>query len=443
MWLVLWEIIVPLLLAFAIGLFVGWLIWRWRRTRMTMADWGRAIEEDTGVFDLRTERDDLSNRLVVAQKELASVSARAHEFEVDRNALTGSAATLRSDLESSQSEVNRLEGELGVSTTRVRQLEAELEAARAGAPSPASDLEAAQAAARDAEAAAEAARAEAREAADELAQARTRTSELAAATNLAADRVEELQAQVASLTAERDDTAERERTARDELHSARSEVASIAPLRSDLDGASTKIAALEAEVSAGKARATDLETQLDAATHRATDLQTRLDAAAAEPAPAPVTPISTFGAVDTAPTADDNGTADDNRAADNGTADEIDLRAAEAPAWQTGVTKLGTAAAAHTDDLKVINGIGPKMESILHDFEITSWEQIAAFSPDDVGKVSAAIATFPGRIERDEWVEQAGDLVRRFPDRDDRPTRKTFLNRSQDATSSSGRSEFS
>jgi NADH-quinone oxidoreductase subunit E len=93
---------------------------------------------------------------------------------------------------------------------------------------------------------------------------------------------------------------------------------------------------------------------------------------------------------------------------------------------------LGTPGAAHHDDLKVINGIGPYMEKTLNGFEVKSWEQLAALKKADVEKVSEAIGAFPGRIERDGWVRQARDLVRRFPLRSpyDRPTRKTFLNES-------------
>jgi len=100
------------------------------------------------------------------------------------------------------------------------------------------------------------------------------------------------------------------------------------------------------------------------------------------------------------------------------------------PAWSKGTTKLGTPGAGHTDDLKVVNGIGPKMEGILKDYGITAWEQLAAFTKADVEKVTEAIDTFPGRIERDEWVAQAKDLVKRFPLKSpyDRPTRKTYLN---------------
>ena len=51
------------------------------------------------------------------------------------------------------------------------------------------------------------------------------------------------------------------------------------------------------------------------------------------------------------------------------------------------------------------------------------------YGPDEVVEVSAAIKTFPGRIQRDEWVSQAQDLIRRFPDPADRPTREKLPHR--------------
>ncbi len=59
---------------------------------------------------------------------------------------------------------------------------------------------------------------------------------------------------------------------------------------------------------------------------------------------------------------------------------------------------------AERDDLKMIKGIGPVMERVLNDLGVTTFEQIAAFTEDDVARVTEAINTFPGRIERDDWI---------------------------------------
>lgn len=67
------------------------------------------------------------------------------------------------------------------------------------------------------------------------------------------------------------------------------------------------------------------------------------------------------------------------------------------------------------DDLKAIRGIGLKMEAKLNELGITSLRQVAAFTDEEIARVSAGIA-FPGRIERDRWIQQAKELVTRLPD---------------------------
>jgi len=65
---------------------------------------------------------------------------------------------------------------------------------------------------------------------------------------------------------------------------------------------------------------------------------------------------------------------------------------------------------AEVDDLKRIKGIGPKMEAILNAKGVYLFRQLANFTPSDVAWVTSALDAFPGRIERDRWVEQAQTL---------------------------------
>jgi len=60
-----------------------------------------------------------------------------------------------------------------------------------------------------------------------------------------------------------------------------------------------------------------------------------------------------------------------------------------------------------TDDLKKIKGIGPVMERTLNQLGVSTFEQLSKFTQQDVERVSDALAVFPGRIERDQWVAQA------------------------------------
>lgn len=64
------------------------------------------------------------------------------------------------------------------------------------------------------------------------------------------------------------------------------------------------------------------------------------------------------------------------------------------------------AAAAGADDLKKLTGVGPALEKKLHEAGITSFAQIAAWTPEDVAEMDEKLS-FKGRIERDGWIEQA------------------------------------
>jgi NADH-quinone oxidoreductase subunit E len=63
------------------------------------------------------------------------------------------------------------------------------------------------------------------------------------------------------------------------------------------------------------------------------------------------------------------------------------------------------------DDLKMISGVGPKIESILHSLGIYTWEQITRWTSDERDWVDGYLK-FKGRIEREDWVRQAEALAR-------------------------------
>jgi predicted flap endonuclease-1-like 5' DNA nuclease len=72
---------------------------------------------------------------------------------------------------------------------------------------------------------------------------------------------------------------------------------------------------------------------------------------------------------------------------------------------------FGTATDAEKDDLKMISGIGFFIEERLHALDIFTFKQISKFSTQDIETINDAIEYFSGRIERDEWVAQARELV--------------------------------
>jgi NADH-quinone oxidoreductase subunit E len=62
------------------------------------------------------------------------------------------------------------------------------------------------------------------------------------------------------------------------------------------------------------------------------------------------------------------------------------------------------------DDLKKINGIGPKIEKLLNGLGVFHYDQIAAWDQGAIAWVDENLS-FHGRIEREDWVGQAKGLV--------------------------------
>jgi len=63
------------------------------------------------------------------------------------------------------------------------------------------------------------------------------------------------------------------------------------------------------------------------------------------------------------------------------------------------------------DDLTKINGIGPYIEQKLNEIGIYNYSQIGKLNEVDIVILTEIIDFFPGRIERDQWVDQANNLL--------------------------------
>jgi predicted flap endonuclease-1-like 5' DNA nuclease len=63
------------------------------------------------------------------------------------------------------------------------------------------------------------------------------------------------------------------------------------------------------------------------------------------------------------------------------------------------------------DDLLLLKGVGPKLAALLNSLGVTRFAQIAAWTDADIARVDAQLGAFSGRIERDNWVEQAALLA--------------------------------
>ncbi len=74
-------------------------------------------------------------------------------------------------------------------------------------------------------------------------------------------------------------------------------------------------------------------------------------------------------------------------------------------------TSIGYAREIDKDDLTRINGIGPFVEEKLNAIGIYTFDQISRMSDNDIIILTRILDYFPGRIERDNWVEQAKELI--------------------------------
>ena len=63
------------------------------------------------------------------------------------------------------------------------------------------------------------------------------------------------------------------------------------------------------------------------------------------------------------------------------------------------------------DDLQEIIGIGKVFELTLHELGVYSYRQIAGFGVADIARVNAELKEFKGRMEQDDWIGQAKDLL--------------------------------
>lgn len=88
------------------------------------------------------------------------------------------------------------------------------------------------------------------------------------------------------------------------------------------------------------------------------------------------------------------------------TADEAPKSAGTRPANLLTEAREGGA-----DDLKLISGVGPKLEELLHENGVYHFDQIAAWKKAEIEYMDEQLS-FHGRIEREEWIKQAKDLAK-------------------------------
>ncbi|MFU8778226.1 MAG: NADH-quinone oxidoreductase subunit E [Roseovarius sp.] len=68
---------------------------------------------------------------------------------------------------------------------------------------------------------------------------------------------------------------------------------------------------------------------------------------------------------------------------------------------------LSAPRASGADNLKMIKGVGPKLEALLHSMGFYHFDQIAKWTEEEISWVDQNLEGFKGRVSRHNWVEQA------------------------------------
>jgi predicted flap endonuclease-1-like 5' DNA nuclease len=84
---------------------------------------------------------------------------------------------------------------------------------------------------------------------------------------------------------------------------------------------------------------------------------------------------------------------------------------AAAPSGPSRPRALKAARKGGPDDLKMIKGVGPKLETMLHGMGIFHFDQIAAWTDSELAWVDENLEGFKGRASRDNWIPQAQTLA--------------------------------
>ncbi len=71
---------------------------------------------------------------------------------------------------------------------------------------------------------------------------------------------------------------------------------------------------------------------------------------------------------------------------------------------------LTAARSGGADDLKLISGVGPKLEQTLNELGFYHFDQVAKWGPSEIAWVDSRLR-FKGRIQRDNWMSQAKVLA--------------------------------
>jgi predicted flap endonuclease-1-like 5' DNA nuclease len=89
---------------------------------------------------------------------------------------------------------------------------------------------------------------------------------------------------------------------------------------------------------------------------------------------------------------------------------------AAAPAAAAKPAGLSGPRGGKADDLKIVKGIGPKLELLCHSLGFYHFDQVANWTAGEVAWVDDNLEGFKGRVTRDRWQPQAKAIVAMGPE---------------------------
>jgi predicted flap endonuclease-1-like 5' DNA nuclease len=89
---------------------------------------------------------------------------------------------------------------------------------------------------------------------------------------------------------------------------------------------------------------------------------------------------------------------------------------ATAPATAAKPAGLSGPRGGKADDLKIVKGIGPKLEMLCHSLGFYHFDQVANWTAAELAWVDDNLEGFKGRVTRDRWQPQAKAIVAMGPD---------------------------
>ena len=344
------EIWTLILLAALLGLLAGWLIWN------------RSKE----LLGLRSELDhktrevsDLNTRISGFDRETDGYKSKIAQIETDYGQVVSSRDKALADLQTHKERTDSLQSDLDARASRVGTLEADIERLKV------IETEREQALAAKAEAQSEHA--------TEIRRVRERDEEIT-----------QLKAQMF----ESKGSAGRVQSLEADLASAVAKAGQLSAVQADLASRDKELASLRAELAAAKAdlKGAADKGQVDALTQQLDQCRRT---------------VETRDAV-----------IEDLRAKANGASADYDGDGIiEGKDEGSKPVTLTSARGGKADDLKMIKGVGPKLEGMLHKLGFFHFDQVASWSSQEVAWVDANLEGFNGRVSRDRWIEQAKILA--------------------------------